>query len=105
MTDVFRLKRSDRKPSIEDTLVFTGELTGATVKFIMRNRDTGSVVVNAAAVVVDAVARKVRYDWGASDTTTAGEYEAEWEVTHSGGLKESFPKDHEIRITIRADIA
>ena len=60
-------------------------LTGATVRFQMRFPDGSRYKVNAAATITDAVAGAVLYAWGANDLAQHGTFEAQWEVTHSGG--------------------
>lgn len=100
MASEFYIKRNDTLPPIEERLSdATGpiSLTGHTVKFIMRK---GAIIkVEAAAVPdPDQVNRKgyVKYNWSGvtGDTDTAGTYEAEWEVTFSGGAgKATFPND------------
>lgn len=51
------------------------DLTGDTVTFTMINAATGTVVVNAAAAVVDTAASGlVHYDLQAADVATAGVY-------------------------------
>ena len=47
--------------------------------------------VEAAAVVTDASAGEVEYQWGATDTDKAGTYWAEWTVDWGGGIEETFP--------------
>lgn len=103
----FTLKAHDQKPSIEADLATGGvatNLTGATVKFIMADKDTGTVKVTAAAVIVDAANGTVRYDWVPADTDTPGNYQAEWEVTWSDGTKQTFPTLTYITVDILADL-
>jgi hypothetical protein len=102
----FTIKQNDRAPSITSFLKQAGvaiNLTGSTVKFLMKNRDTGTVKVNATATVVTALTGEVRYDWGASDTDTAGNYFAEWEIT-AGGLKTTCPNGRYLDITVLPEI-
>jgi hypothetical protein len=103
----FTLKRYDRLPSIQASLTYPGatavDLTGATVKFIMK-LPAGAVKVNAVAVVVTPASGIVRYDWLAIDTDVAGTYDAEWEVTFTGGKKQTFPTDGYLSVNVVADL-
>ena len=107
MQDTHYLKRGDTSPSLLYSLdPPTIDLTAATVRFNMRD-SSGAVKINrAAAVVVTATGTPtVRYDWQAADTDTAGFFEAEFEVTYSGGAVETCPNDSFIRVSITGDIA
>lgn len=111
---IFYIKQNDTSPSIEinltDAALVPINITGATVKFLMR-LGNASPKVNASATIVDAVSGRVRYDWQAADTDTAGNFDAEVEVTYSGGAIETFPNGPDasgvkyIPIVITDDIA
>jgi hypothetical protein len=103
----FHLKRGDRLPSLSATLQTVDgvavDLTGGTVRFLMRRR--GQVAkVNAAAVVVVAATGSVRYDWAAADVDTAGDFEGEFEFKTATGLRETFPNDGPFAVIIAPDI-
>jgi hypothetical protein len=104
----FYIKRNDTSPSISATLASDGtavDLTGATVKFIMRLPGATSAKVNTAATVVSAADGTVRYDWVAANTDTAGLYQAEFEVTFAGGAKRTFPADDYLYVSVVTDLA
>jgi hypothetical protein len=104
----FTIKQNDRSPPITATLTAGGsavDLSGCTVKFIMRAPGASSAKVNTAATIVSASAGTVSYSWGATDTDTAGLYQAEWEVTFAGGIKRTWPAEDYLYILIVSDLA
>lgn len=78
-------------------------LTGATVRFLMR-APGGSLKVNGTATLEDAAGGVVSYTWAAADLDTPGTYDAEWEVTYAGGAKQTFPSDRYLRIVVLDDL-
>ena len=104
----FTLKAHDRLPSIQAALTTAGapvDLTGATgVNFIMKATQGNTVKVNAAATIVTAATGVVRYDWLAIDTDTPGSFQAEWQVTWTGGKKQTFPTLTYHTVDILADL-
>jgi hypothetical protein len=108
MGDKFYIKQNDTSPSLlavlkdaDDVVV---DITGATIRFHMRN-GAGTTVVDAAAVVAGALTGEARYDWIATDTVTVGGFNAEFEVTYSDGTIETFPNTGYIQVRIKDDIA
>lgn len=104
--DVFNLKRGDTSPSLDYALIPASvDLTGATVRFSMKNRAGAVVIDSAVATVVTAtVTPTVRYPWAPADTAVAGFYRAEFEVTYAGGQIETFPNHGFIGVLIDPDI-
>jgi hypothetical protein len=99
----FYIKRGDRGPSLQATLVdHSGNainLTSASaVKFKMAQ------IVDAAAVVVSASAGTVRYDWALDDTRVAGTYNAEFEIEWSDGRKQTVPNDGYLTVEVGRDL-
>lgn len=87
------MKQNDTAPNVRAVLYsVTGDpavasvvnLSGATVKFIMRTHGSTTAKVDTSASVVSASAGTVQYEWLAADTDTVGEYLGEFEVTDSG---------------------
>lgn len=109
MASTFYIKRNDRLPILAATLQDANgapfPLTGTTVKFLMRDQQS-TVLINAAATIVNAGAGTVSYAWGPTDTTTAGTFQGEFEVTVTAtGFKETFPNQGYISIVIGEDVA
>jgi hypothetical protein len=108
----FTLKQHDRLPPIQAVLksgnppAAVDLTTAASVKFIMATSTVGGTIkVNAAATIVDAVTGVVRYDWAALDTATVGTFVAEWQVTWSSGTKQqTFPTTSYHSIEIVSDL-
>jgi hypothetical protein len=104
----FTLKRNDRGRSLSAQLLNGDgsviDLTGSTVKFIMRLSGATTAKVNAAAVVVTAATGSVRYDWAAADTDTEGNYLAEWEITLPSSLKLTVPNQSYDQVIVVADL-
>ena len=105
----FVIKQGDTSPALLVTLQDSGRqpvsLNGSTVLFHFRGTRGSATPVTAPAVIVDAEAGQVRYDWRAEDTATAGDYEGEFEVTYSDGTVETFPNDGYIEISMPEQIA
>jgi hypothetical protein len=99
----FTIKANDRLPSIQATL--SADLTTATgVNFIMKSIQGNTIKVNAAATIVTPASGVVRYDWIAADTATPGSYQAEWQVTWTGGKKQTFPTLTYHSVDVLADL-
>jgi len=96
---MFLIKKDDTLPSfaallktkVEDANAQPVDLTGAAVRFKMQSLSGGVLKVDSSAVIVDAVAGSVSYEWAAGDSDTVGQYRAEFEVTFLGGQVLSFP--------------
>lgn len=110
MTTDFFIKRRDQLPEITATLVDSSDppqtinLGGCSVRFIMTNKTTDEVAVDAPATIVDAVNGKVKYSWQPPDTDTDGNFKAEFEVTFGDGRAETFPNNKNIIIKITPDL-
>lgn len=106
MASTVHVKTGDRLPSIAATLSRVDgsavDLTGATVKFLMRRRAGLAAVVDGTAVITGTAT--VRYDWGAGETATVGTYQAEFQVTYANGKLETFPNDGYIAVVVTDDI-
>jgi hypothetical protein len=99
----FVIKKGNREPSISATLQLGSaaiDLTGSTVRFLMRKVGGTATKVAAAATVVSAADGTVRYDWGAADLDTVGEYLCEWEIAKAGGNKITVPNDSYLTLLV-----
>lgn len=104
----FFIKRNDTSPIfraiLKDGDNVVVDVTGATVQFHMFDQDRVSKV-DAAAVINAGTAGDVQYEWIATDTDTAGFFDAEFEVTFATGRTETFPNNSFQRIHIHEDLA
>jgi len=91
----FRIKQGDLLPIISATMTDNNgvvDLTNATsVKLILKKRRSGLAIEKTASIVSPATSGIVRYVWVTNDTDTIGIYDAEWEVTFTGGSLMTFP--------------
>ncbi len=91
----FTVKQGDSAITFSDSLTYSDgsvvNLTGASVSFVMRAITSASVAFNTSASITSASIGTVAYRPTASDTATAGTYAANWKVSFSGGLVETFP--------------
>ena len=105
----FFIKQNDTSPALKATLKdgldVAVDLSGCSVRFHMRKIGETSSKVDASAVIENADNGIVYYSWVAADTDTIGSYEAEFEVTFTGGEIETFPNNRFIEVEITDDIA
>ena len=101
-----KIVQNDTRPPLEFTITQDGnsvDLTGATVKFYMKNADTGAVKISGVAcTLTDATKGKCRYSWQAADTNTVGTYLGEVEVTFPDSSIQTGYK--QMTIVVRDDI-
>lgn len=103
----FRIKRGDVRPVLEFQLTDDDgtaiDLTGASVQFLMK-RGSNAPKVNKAATITTATEGRGQYAWVTSDTDEVGEYDGEFEVTHSDGDLETFPSDGYLSVVVEQDL-
>lgn len=106
---IHEIKRNDSRPYWPVTFVFNDgtnpDLSSATVRFIARDRSNGSVIIDAAAVITDAVNGQVEYQFVAADTTQTGYFDCEWEVTFPDTTVQTFPTIGYDRLKVLGDLA
>ncbi len=115
MLTTFFIKQGDLRKVLNATLQYlddkgkvqeVADITGSTVYFSMKNRETGAVVIDMApAMIVEAMDGLVLYEWIDGDTDVPGKYLGEFTVAWEGGEEaETFPNQAEgfpIKITPR----
>lgn len=106
---VLYIKKNSRAPKAEAILSFSDgtvqDLTGCTVRFLMRPVGSTTPKVAAAATVEVASDGHVSYTWASGDTDTVGTYEQEWEVTLADGRIAVFPAQGYNYVVIQEDVA
>lgn len=104
----FRIKTNDTSPKLIVTLTDSSgnvvNLSGASAKLHMKKYGATSLKVQAAADVTDPVGGRVEYTWGAGDTSEAGTYYGEVEVTYGDLTVETFPNNGYFTIIIQEDL-
>ena len=106
----FYIKQNDTRPELDvflrDDKDRSINVTGATVKFNMRNSADTTVKIDTGSVTtVSSTAGRVKYSFTAANTDTAGNFEGEFQVTFVGGQVETFPNDGYIKVIITDDVA
>lgn len=92
---MFPIKQGDRFPFLTAQLTDNGvarNLTGATVMFVVRYRESGQIKFQAAATITDAINGWVQYQWAAGDTAEAGTFDYEFVASFSG-VTQTFPAE------------
>ena len=105
----FFIKRNDDQPTLDvalrDDKNRPVDVTGASVVFHMRNTADDTTKISGASVTVLAASKgEVRYSWTTVNTNTAGNFEAEFQVTFSDGGVQTFPNDTYIDVIITEDV-
>jgi len=103
----FTIKQSDTSPSLQATLKDGNDspvnLNGAAIRFHMKALG-GVIKVDQPMTIVSAVGGVVKYDWQAIDTSTAGTYSVEFEVTYADLSIETFPNTDNIALVITPEL-
>lgn len=105
---MFYIKENDTSPAIQITCQDYNDaavdVTGASVRFIMKNLSTGNIVADGAGTIVDGVNGIVKYSWVAGDTNTPGDHDAEFEITYADTKVETFPNSGYIRVVVNEEL-
>jgi BppU N-terminal domain len=102
------IKQGDTRP-LEVTLTANKKpvpLTGSTVRFAMAPKvaGIGSNIEDGEVDMTDADEGKVRYFWQPGETDNVGVHRAEFVVTFSDGVIETFPDGDYLEIEIVGDV-
>ena len=105
----FVIKKGDVRPVLSSTLTYADgssvNLTGATVRFVMRAQTAISPTTNAAATVVTATAPAVvSYAFTPADSAVTGRFMGEWHVTFADASLMTFPSDGYLEIVVEEDL-
>ncbi|QCW03575.1 BppU family phage baseplate upper protein [Natrinema pallidum] len=97
---VLEIKAGDDRPSLEWQAT-RGRLNpepvdltdASSVRIYLQNQETGDLLVNAEAEIVDATNGELRYEFAEGDTVQTGENHAEFVVNYTDGDGETFPSN------------
>jgi hypothetical protein len=108
MAERFYLKQHDLLPALRVRLLDETtpvDLTNATsVKMLMKSRRSGLKVNAPMTIDANRTLGVVSYAWQIGDTDTAGDYNAEFQVTWPTGKPQTFPARGHVIITIEKDL-
>lgn len=105
----YTMTQGDTLRSIEATLYGPDgaviDLTGCTVKFLMRRQNSAVLKVQSLATIVTAAAGIVRYSPLSGDVDTPGLYLGRWKVNETASDKDlTVPNSNDFTIHIRPDV-
>ena len=103
----FRIKQNDTSPSLQATLsdanLVPVDLTGSTVVLHMKSVD-GTLILSESMTITDDEGGVVQYDWQTGDTSSAGTYYVEFEVTYADLAIETFPNTGSLALVISSEL-
>lgn len=103
----FVKKVADTRPIIQGTLTDGAgaavNVTGATIVLATKHQESGSTAAFTGAIVT-ATSGIVNYTFAASELDTVGFYDAEWQVTFSAGVVNSYPNTGYFLIQVVDDL-
>jgi hypothetical protein len=104
----FRIKTNDTSPklvvTLENAYGNVVNLAGASAKLHMKKYGATSLTVQASADITDPANGRVEYAWQAGDTSDAGTYYGEIEITYGDLTVETFPNNGYFTIIIQEDL-
>jgi hypothetical protein len=105
----FTIVQGDSAPAFTDTLEYSNKepvnLTGATVKFVMRALSANEpTALTGATSVLSPTEGKVAFSPTAADTSVVGNYMASWVVTFTGGQRMTFPTQGYLWVQIQENL-
>jgi hypothetical protein len=103
------VKQGDVLPYFTDTLTYIDgsavDLTGATVRFVMRSLTGAQPITNAVATITNAPAGQVLYQPTTTDTATPDQYMGNWLVYFPGfTAPQTWPTDGYLWIEVEENI-
>jgi hypothetical protein len=108
----FSIKQGDTVPNIPFQVfqpdgVTPANLTGATVRIVVRTKGGNNatpVLFKKPCVLTSAATGVGYYDWETGDTSAAGAFEYEFEITYGDGEIQTVPVDSYLDLVIVDDI-
>lgn len=103
----YTIKQHDTWPPIEATLsddVGPMDLTGATVKLLLKSAGAGTTLVEGVCEIVSAAGGTVKYEWDPADTASVNTFSGEFEITWANSTITTVPNDGYFSVEIKADL-
>lgn len=104
---IVTIKQGDTYPPLRAYLQMGNgaaiNLDGASVRLLLVDADNNPKLSQAMSVM-NAAEGLVSYSWGATDTSTPGEYKMEFEITLNDGKIVTVPNDGYITLNIVSEL-
>lgn len=105
MSNTFYIKQNDTSPKLVYTLDTEINLAGATAVFNLRPITArGASPIERASATIEDTKGVLGYAFAAAQTSVAGVYHGEFEVTYGDSTIETFPNTGYITVKVHADL-
>lgn len=106
----FTIKRHDRRPYLQFQLFEADGVTpldttaAIEINFVCRAKGSPDMKFKSPVSMLDALSGRGEYQWAATDTDTAGDFEYEFEIAWPNAEPQTIPADSYLSLVVVEDI-